>query len=70
MSQLTGSFHEIEYGGDAIEGDFDAIIFNPLASAELQTFEVGAKPTSVSLGLSRVKFGIDGNHTILSWQLK
>jgi hypothetical protein len=38
--------------------------------AELQTFEVGAKPASVSLGLSRVKFEIDGNHTIILWQLK
>jgi hypothetical protein len=25
-------FHEIWYGGNAIQGDLDAIIFNPMAS--------------------------------------
>jgi hypothetical protein len=26
------NFHEIWYGGDVIQGDLDAIIFNPIAS--------------------------------------
>jgi hypothetical protein len=29
-------FHEIWYGGNAIQGDLDAIIFNPIASIILK----------------------------------
>jgi hypothetical protein len=29
-------FHKIFYGGDAIQGDRDAIIFNPIASTILK----------------------------------
>jgi hypothetical protein len=29
-------FHEIWYGGNAIHGDLDAIIFNPIASINLK----------------------------------
>jgi hypothetical protein len=29
-------FHEILYGGDAIQGDLDAIIFNPVPSTNLK----------------------------------
>jgi hypothetical protein len=31
-------FHEIWYGGDAIQGDLDAVIFNPIASTILKFF--------------------------------
>jgi hypothetical protein len=31
-------FHEIWYGGDAIQGDLDAVIFNPIASIILKFF--------------------------------
>jgi hypothetical protein len=36
-------FHEIWYGGNAIQGDLDAIIFNPIASIilKLLKFKVG-----------------------------
>jgi hypothetical protein len=30
--ELLGRFHEIWYGANAIQGDLDAIIFNPTAS--------------------------------------
>jgi hypothetical protein len=29
-------FHEIQYGGHAIDGDLDAMIFNPVASIILK----------------------------------
>jgi hypothetical protein len=29
-------FYEIQYGANAIEGDLDAIIFNPIASTVLK----------------------------------
>jgi hypothetical protein len=31
-----GRFHEIRYGGNAIQGDLDAIIFIPVVSAILK----------------------------------
>jgi hypothetical protein len=30
-SELLVEFHEIWYGGNAIQGDLDAVIFNPIA---------------------------------------
>jgi hypothetical protein len=31
LNQLV-EFHEIQYGGHAIEGDLDAVLFNPVSS--------------------------------------
>jgi hypothetical protein len=35
-SEPLGRFHEIWYGDNAIQGDLDAIIFNPIASIILK----------------------------------
>jgi hypothetical protein len=50
------------------------MIFNPVVSsilklADVQTSEVDAKCAPVSVGLWRAKFGNNGNHSILAWQL-
>jgi hypothetical protein len=35
-SEPLGRFHELWYGGNAIQGDLDAVIFNPIASVVLK----------------------------------
>jgi hypothetical protein len=42
-----GTFYEIRLGGSAIEGDLNAIIFNPLTST-LSTSKMHAKLAPVS----------------------
>jgi hypothetical protein len=46
-------FYEIQYAGNAIEGDLDAIIFNPAASSvpkwRTSNFEVDAKLAPVKI---------------------
>jgi hypothetical protein len=41
LNQLI-DFYEIQYGGHAIEGDLDAVLFNPVPSTipKWQTFEL------------------------------
>jgi hypothetical protein len=38
MFELLGRFHEIWYRGNVIQGDLDAVIFNPISSTTLKWF--------------------------------
>jgi uncharacterized membrane protein len=44
-------FHKIWYGGNAIQGDLDVIIFNPIASVEVEKRlkETSAKDVGASM---------------------
>jgi hypothetical protein len=60
-SETIGRFHEFWYGSNAIQGDLDAIIYNPIASIilKLLTFEI------VRRALLNCGFGLfmfHGNH--------
>jgi hypothetical protein len=54
LNQLV-DFYEIQYGGYAIEGDFDAVLlsrtFKHSKMADVQTSEVDAKLAPVNVGL-------------------
>jgi hypothetical protein len=71
--ESIGRFSLNSAGGNAIEGDLDAIISNRTAStfffktAELKTSDAGAKREAVSVGLSSVKFGNHANQTFVVW---
>jgi hypothetical protein len=48
-------FYEIQLGGHSIEGDLDAVLFNPVPSnhskmADVHTSEVDAKLAPVNMG--------------------
>jgi hypothetical protein len=38
--ELLGRVHEIWYGGNAIQGDLDAVTFNPISSTILKWLRV------------------------------
>jgi hypothetical protein len=54
LNQLV-DFYEIQYAGHAIEGNLEAVHFNPVSStipnmADVQTSEVDAKLAPVNMG--------------------
>jgi hypothetical protein len=65
-------FHEIKQTGHAIEDDFNAIIFNRVASTILKRYlsQIDVKVAPVSLGLPKVTYGNNRNHNFVVSHLK